>query len=308
MMQRGLNRAPRESFSSTRDVPGWLAAGAHDKTQIRGQDMRRDAWVVWMVALVMVVGMAGCVAGAELRAGSASAGGAPPPTEEGGGEPMSAAGGPIEAGCSFNGTQLQGEVGSEFEVACPANCEAEGAAWGSQLYTLDSGVCRAGIHAGAIPPSGGVVQVRIEPGRPAYRGSTRNGIQSHDYGAYRLSFAVLNAQAAADAPATEEPGSQLIEAGCGYNGTQIVGDVGTRVVVSCPSGCAATGAVWGSQLYTLDSGVCRAGIHAGLITDEGGEIGVIIEPGRPAYRGSKKNGIESHDYGNYAKSFRVERP
>lgn len=153
--------------------------------------MRRDAWVVWMVALAMMVGAAGCVAGASLRAGTSSAGAPPPPSEEGGGgEPMVEGGGPIEAGCSFNGTQLQGEVGSEFEVSCPANCESQGATWGSQLYTLDSGVCRAGIHAGLITDQGGEIGVIIEPGRPAYRGSKKNGIESYDYGNYRKSFRV----------------------------------------------------------------------------------------------------------------------
>jgi len=44
-----------------------------------------------------------------------------------------AAGGAIEVGCSYNGTQLPGDVGAVFQVACPPGCEASGGLWGSGL-------------------------------------------------------------------------------------------------------------------------------------------------------------------------------
>ncbi len=255
--------------------------------------------------VVVVALAAGCTlatsAGGELStmpAANAEPAGVEPP-----------AGGVIEAGCGFNGHQLQGEIGSEFQVACPDGCAAEGATWGSDVYTIDSAICRAGIHAGAIPATGGIVEVRLEPGRPAYRGSARNGIESYDYGSHPRAYAVLNAQegparvvaAAASAP-------DVIEAGCSYNGSQVVGEVGAHVVVACPAGCSGQGAVWGSDAYTIDSSVCAAAVHAGLIGDDGGEVGVSIEPGRPAYRGSTRNGVQSYDYGAYRKSFSLERP
>ena len=276
-----------------------------------------------------VAGLMGLVQGALLVGGCTLQGGAgastmPPggevPVEGDGGGGGGGGGEVIEAGCSFNAHQLQGEVGQEFEVSCPANCDAEGATWGSDLYTYDSAICRAGIHSGAITSAGGVVHVRLEPGRPAYRGSTRNGVQSYDYGQYPKSYAVLNAGDGGGGPvAAEEPGgeggpvddgggSEVIEAGCSYNGTQIVGEIGTSVVVNCPAGCASQGGLWGSGPYTLDSGVCRAVVHAGVISDRGGDVRVTVEPGRPAYRGSEKNGVQAHDYGKYPKSFRVGRP
>ena len=248
-----------------------------------------------MKKLVWIVLVAGCV----VKTGEETT---PPP---GGGAPAGG-GQTIEAGCSDNGTQLTGDVGAEFQVSCPANCEAQGGLWGSDVYTLDSAVCRAGIHAGAITSAGGVVVVRIEPGRPAYRGSARNGIASGDYGQYGKSFAVVNAQAAP--PATAGGGSQVIEAGCSYNATQIVGDVGTRVVVACPANCPTSG-IWGTDVYTLDSNVCQAAVHTGLIqVAAGGQVAVIIEAGRPAYRGSERNGVKTGDYGQYNKSYHLERP
>jgi hypothetical protein len=236
------------------------------------------------------------------------------------------AGGPIEAGCSYNGTQLPGEVGAVFEVACPAGCESTRGLWGTDVYTADSGICRAAIHAGLISPGGGVVSVRLEPGRPAYRGSTRNGMQSSDYGQYGKSYTLGPVGQAAGPPpppayaapppayqqpapaAYVPPPPQVVEAGCSFNAGQLRGEIGTSHLVNCPPGCSNSGGLWGSDAYTADSGVCRAAIHAGFITDAGGNVVVTLDPGRPAYRGSIRNGTRSGDYGSYPKSFHLSRP
>src|SRR5262245_13573973 len=107
------------------------------------------------------------------------------PGPGGGPPPPQGSGGPIEAGCSFNGTQLPGQPGEVFQIACPANCQGTTGLWGTDVYTADSGICHAAIHAGLISPAGGVVAVQLQPGRPAYRGSVRNGVRSNDYGEYR---------------------------------------------------------------------------------------------------------------------------
>jgi len=79
-------------------------------------------------------------------------------------------------------------------------------------------------------------------------------------------------------------------------------------LVSCPANCAAAGGLWGTDVYTGDSGICRAAIHAGLLSNAGGFVVVGLEPGRPAYRGSVRNQITSSDYGNYGSSFHLQRP
>jgi len=119
--------------------------------------------------------------------------------------PPVASGGPIEAGCSFNAGQLQGDPGVVFQVACPPGCESRGGLWGTDIYTADSAICRAGIHAGAITPAGGVVTIQIQPGRPAYRGAARNGIASSDYGSYARSYLVMAAAGAAAGAPVEAP-------------------------------------------------------------------------------------------------------
>jgi hypothetical protein len=237
------------------------------------------------------------------------------------GYPGGAAGGPIQAGCSFNSTELHGGPGQVFAVACPPGCAATGGLWGTDLYTGDSAVCKAGIHAGAIPPEGGVVMVRLDLGQPAYRGSPRNGIVSSDYGQYGTSYSVAPAGAAAAPGAAPPPGyppgapvaaapaaPQAIQAGCSYNRTQINDALGTAHLISCPPGCAAQGGLWGTDIYTGDSAICKAAIHSGLISDAGGYVVVILDGPQPAFRGSVRNQVRSGDYGSYSTSYRLAPP
>lgn len=97
-------------------------------------------------------------------------------------------GAPREIGCSTQARDLG--AASEHVVTCPGHCwrAAQGGIWGSDVYTTDSLVCRAAIHAGVTGSEGGVVAVVLEPGRASYEGSTRNGISTAPYGRYKRSF------------------------------------------------------------------------------------------------------------------------
>jgi hypothetical protein len=230
------------------------------------------------------------------------------------------AGGAIEAGCTYTANDLPASAaGATFQVACPPGCADTGGLWGTDVYTADSSICRAGIHAGAISTGGGVVPVQVQDGRPAYRGTARNGIQSNDFRDYGKSFAVLTSGAPPGGPPAGYPppspqagspalASGVIEAGCSYRAIEIVGGPGTTRVVNCPAGCAQEGGLWGTDVYTGDSAICRAAIHAGLIPPAGGNVAVTLEGGRPAYRGSTRHGVQSSDYGSYASSYRLARP
>lgn len=66
----------------------------------------------------------------------------------------------------------------------------QGAVWGTDIYTDDSSVCAAARHAGAIGADGGVVTIHPEPGQDGCLGSTRNGVETRDYGAWTGSFTV----------------------------------------------------------------------------------------------------------------------
>jgi hypothetical protein len=251
---------------------------------------------LYATSILALFAASGCLLRTSTGIPAAVPAGGPPPAE-------GYAGGPIEAGCTFNAGQIRPEQGDQVQVMCPPGCATTGGLWGTEVYTADSSICRAAIHAGATPPSGGLVTVQREPGRPAYRGSMHNGIESNDYGSYGASYRFVGVTVTT-AAAPQAP--TVIEAGCSFNATQIQDGPGGAHRVSCPAGC--TGAVWGSDTYTADSSICVAAIHAGLVGERGGgEVTVILEPGRPAYRGSRRHGIQSSDYGAYRASYRLER-
>jgi LCCL domain-containing protein len=78
---------------------------------------------------------------------------------------------------------------------------------------------------------------------------------------------------------------------------------GTPVAVTCPPN-GAVDTVWGTDVYTDDSSICTAAVHAGLITFErGGPVVFEIVDGRQAYPGSERNGVTTSDYGPWSGSF-----
>lgn len=67
--------------------------------------------------------------------------------------------------------------------------QAAGMVWGSDVYTGDSALAAAAVHAGAVKEGEtAVVKVTVEPALPRYQGSQRNGVISHDFGAYGTAY------------------------------------------------------------------------------------------------------------------------
>ncbi len=68
----------------------------------------------------------------------------------------------------------------------------DGFIWGTDVYTADSPLATAAVHAGALKSGQtGVVKVRLVPGQPGYGGSTKNGVTSQDFGAFPEAFAFV---------------------------------------------------------------------------------------------------------------------
>lgn len=65
---------------------------------------------------------------------------------------------------------------------------ASGSVWGSGPYTADSAICAAAVHSGVIGPAGGTVTALPVPGLPGYRGTSRNGVTTSNWGSYGASF------------------------------------------------------------------------------------------------------------------------
>ena len=71
-----------------------------------------------------------------------------------------------------------------------------------------------------------------------------------------------------------------------------------------PGGHASAVGVWGTDIYTHDSSVCTAAVHAGLITfEDGGEVVIEMAPGQPSYLGTTANGVTTTSWGPWSRSF-----
>lgn len=47
--------------------------------------------------------------------------------------------------------------------------------------------------------------------------------------------------------------------------------------INCPENCLdSTGNVYGTDEYTEDSALCLAAIHAGVITNSGGDVQIMV--------------------------------
>jgi hypothetical protein len=205
---------------------------------------------------------------------------------------------------------------------------SSGALWGTDLYTDDSAIATAAVHAGILQMGeSGVVKVTMLPGLPVYQGSARNGIQSNDwknsgtYSSYKIERgcpAVAADGARPSGPvvlaypavvATHAPTMQLIvreadvapaeigvEAGPSSISPQSVGQSFLMQVTGGTSGF-----VWGTEKYTHDSSIPAAAVHAGVLqVGETALMKVSVLAGLPYYQGSTHNGVKSLDWNNTA--------
>jgi hypothetical protein len=93
-----------------------------------------------------------------------------------------------------NESQFDGPEGTQYDLVCPPLGDASmGFIWGTDIYTDDSPICVAAVHAGVISTNGGNVIIEIAPGQKAYLASDRNGVSSSEWGAYDRSYRFIDA-------------------------------------------------------------------------------------------------------------------
>ncbi|WP_220443929.1 LCCL domain-containing protein [Pararhodobacter zhoushanensis] len=193
-----------------------------------------------------------------------------------------------------NMTGLRNQVGETLSFTVTgAN---SGSVWGSGVYTDDSSVARAAVHAGVLQVGEtGVVEVTILPGQQSYAGSSANGVQSSNYGTWSGSYSFAGIPDAPEAPMAPT------------NLTEYRGQVGETLSFTVTG--AGSGSVWGSGIYTDDSSVARAAVHAGVLqVGETGVVQVMILPGEQSYQGSTAHDVQSSNYGTWRGSYSFVMP
>jgi predicted Ser/Thr protein kinase len=178
-----------------------------------------------------------------------------------------------------------------------------GSVYGTGIYTDDSSLATAAVHAGLLRPGQErVVRAQILPGRSAYAGSRRHRVISSEYGYYPGSYRFRGL-----APVVEKPPEKPAEVALPDPGSpgQYRGQNGKTFSFKVTG--STTGSVYGTDIYTDDSTLATAAIHASLLTaGETKVVRVTILPGQASYQSSTRNGIKSWEYAAWSGSYRFE--
>lgn len=184
-------------------------------------------------------------------------------------------------------------VGGRCALICPATDGQKGYVEGTDVYSSYSSVCAAAIHAGILVPGrAGAVVIVISESPQSFRGSARNGVTSLDHGRRATSFTFATDDA---------PGFISWQTAWSH----IPADFADPVTVTCPPGGETAGKVWGTDVYTVDSMICVAAVHAGVITAKGGAVTVQRAEGLRQYAATERFGIASRGAGANSDAFAV---
>jgi hypothetical protein len=92
-----------------------------------------------------------------------------------------------DAGVCDSAASWRGRA-TAITCTCPAGANNSRSVWGTDTYTDDSYICKAAIHAGVIGSRGGRVTLELRPGLNSYKGSTRSGVVTSNFGAWGGSY------------------------------------------------------------------------------------------------------------------------
>jgi hypothetical protein len=69
---------------------------------------------------------------------------------------------------------------------------------------------------------------------------------------------------------------------------------------------ASEGPLWGTDVYTGDSTIAAAAVHAGVVKPgEAAVVRVVSVAPPPQFAGCVRNGVTSHDFGRYGSAYRL---
>jgi hypothetical protein len=177
-----------------------------------------------------------------------------------------------------------------------------GRAWGTDVYTSDSTVAFAAVHAGLVA-DGRVAEVQAVCSGPqiAFAGTARNGLSTMSWGPFSASFTL---QAAAPVTSPAVCTGRCVNTLCAVDGQVI------HVTVTGESNAAdSSRSVWGGAdgIYTDDSWLPAAVVHAGLVSvGQTAHIVATCRGSQTAFTGSTANGVFTASYGLWVRSVSLE--
>jgi hypothetical protein len=192
-----------------------------------------------------------------------------------------------------NLTGYRDKTGQTFQFIVKGT--TTGRIWGDGVYTDDSDLATAAVHAGVLSSGQeGIVTVRLMQGQGSYPSTTKNGVTSIAYGAWGYSYQFVGSSIPTEDVILTDPGTLT-----GFRG-RINQTLKFRVTGT------ATGRIWGDIIYTDDSNLATAAVHAGALRPgEQGVVTVKILAGQSSYPSASRNGVTSISYGSYAGSYQI---
>ena len=280
---------------------------SYQSTQEPQYHRRIIAVCVVLLLAAIVLGAAGCSKLRDKNSTAGNGGGghastSPDNSNSSPPGPPSSAGTGTPTTWEANATSLNVKDGETLTLACSPGGTAH-SVWGSDIYTADSSICTAGVHSGLITfQQGGAVTIEVRPGRTVYGCSERNGVTTSSYGSYQHSFVFKTPNTEAVVREAEDQTPVLWNT----SPSMVSFETGKIYKFKCPSG-GKESSVWGTDIYTFDSSICNAAVHAGkLAAESGGSVTIELRPGESSYQGTTRNGIKTNDYGQYGQSFVVK--
>jgi hypothetical protein len=188
------------------------------------------------------------------------------------------------------------KIGTRRAFICRPNLPLQ-TVWGTDVYTDDTAICSAAVHAGVIKAAeGGVVTIVISVGSDKYPASSRNGVES-------LAWTSPLERSYTFDRATPARG----QIDWGTSAAWLPPDFHIPLDVECPPTDAKVMAdvagIYGSDVYTSDSPICPAALHAGLITFGGGAVHFVNRGAQKSFASTTRNGVTSRNYGPWDASF-----
>ncbi|MCF7733582.1 MAG: FG-GAP-like repeat-containing protein, partial [Akkermansiaceae bacterium] len=150
-------------------------------------------------------------------------------------------------------------------------------------------------------------------GSPAWEGSSTANLahftSQGQNASYLLTAIIGDTSAPGVLAVTPEPVSGLPLQGTTFapaNMTALRGNDGEAYLYTLTG--SSSGNIWGTDIYTDDSSLAKAAVHAGVLQPgETGTVRVTVLAGAPSYTASTRNGVTSSSHGGYAGSYSIER-